>query len=139
MEPWRTRIGSALTGQQRLLVQTQPDDGRVLDVVNLSGRLSAPQDDGAPVSLSAATAAAGPGQAWASAEALVDGQPLPALMQRSGALAAWQVHAFGVVVVVAAWRMPLDRPSLTRVTDLMPFTRRRALVIEQWLSRHPLA
>jgi hypothetical protein len=123
---------------QRLLVQTQPDDGRVLDVVNVSRQVSAPEDDGTPVSLSAATATADSGQAWASAPALVDDQPVPALVQRLGAVTAWQVHAFGVLVVVAAWQTPVDRPSLTRVTDLKPFTHHRALIIEQWLSRHPL-
>lgn len=83
------------------------------------------------------TAAAGAGPDWVSAEMLVDGQPRPALTQSHGALTTWQIHAFGVVTVAAAWQTPVDRVSLTRVADLAPFKRRRVLVVEQWLSRHP--
>ena len=121
---------------QRLMVQTQPSEGRVLNLVNVRGRLLA-EDGAAPVSLRVMTAATGAGRDWVSTEMLVDGQPHPALTQSHGALTTWQVHAFGVVAVVAAWQTPLDRVSLTRVADLAPFKRRRALVVGQWLSRHP--
>jgi hypothetical protein len=122
---------------QRLRVETRPDDGRVVDPVAVIRRLMVlePEEESAAVARSA-MAAAHVGRAGAGGEVLVDGEPVSASVYRDGDLAAWLVHAVGVVVVAAAWRTRLDRLSLTRVTDLAPFKRRRALFVEQWLSEH---
>ena len=69
-------------------------------------------------------------------EALVDDRPTPALLRIDGATAAWSVSVRGVLVIVAARAVPLDRPALTRVTDLGPLQHRRSLELERYLSEH---
>lgn len=124
---------------ERLVVQTQPDDGRRLDLPATIETLREHLDDGNPLRLSTTAAAVDDDQAWLSGDALVDGRPVPALVHSEAALMAWQVLLNSVTVVAVAWQTPLDRLALTRVDDLMPLKLRRALVVEQWLSRHPLS
>ena len=56
---------------QRLMVQTQPSEGRVLNLVNVRGRLLA-EDGAAPVSLRVMTAATGAGR-WPDGPLICNG------------------------------------------------------------------
>jgi hypothetical protein len=114
---------------QRLIVQTQPDPGQPVSLAYLLSQLSGP-DDGEPLALATAAPDGTP------AEASVDGDPVPALTRTEGAAAVWTVQVHGVLVVVAARAVPLDRIALTRVTDLLPYQRRRAVEIDRYLAEH---
>lgn len=113
---------------QRLLVQTQPDPGEPVSLAYVLGQLHGP-DGGEPLTLASSAPDGTP------TEVLVDDRPVPALMRTDGATAAWSVSVDGVLVIVAARAVPLDRLPLTRVTDLAPFQRRRALEVERYLSQ----
>lgn len=115
---------------QRLIVQTQPDPGPPVSLAYLLSQLSGP-DDGEPLALATAAPDGTP------AEALVDGSPAPALTRTDGAASVWTVQADGVLVIVAARAVPLDRVALTRLDDLLPYQHRRALEIDRYLSQHP--
>ena len=114
---------------QRLIVQTQPDPGPAVSLAYLAGQLSGP-DDGEPLALATSAPDGTP------AEALVEDRPVPALTRIEGATVVWSVQVQGVLVVVAARAVPLDRPALTRVLDLLPFQRRRATEIDRYLMHH---
>lgn len=114
---------------QRLLVQTQPDPGEPVSLAYVLSQLHGP-DDGEPLTLASSAPDGTP------TEALVDDRPTPALLRIDGATAAWSVSVRGVLVIVAARAVPLDRPALTRVTDLGPLQHRRSLELERYLSEH---
>ena len=113
---------------QRLVVQTQPDPGRPVSLAYVLSQLYGP-DDGEPLAL----ATSAPDDT--AAEALVDDRPTSARTRTDGAAVAWSISTDGVLVIVAARAVPLDRLALTRVADLLPFQRRRAVEIERYLSR----
>ena len=114
---------------QRLIVQTQPDPGPPVSLAYLLDQLSGP-DDGEPLALATAT------PDGTRADALVDDSPVPALTRTDGPAAVWTVQAHGVLAIVAARAVPLDRLALTRLADLLPYQHRRALEIDRYLSRH---
>jgi hypothetical protein len=115
---------------QRLIVQTQPDPGEPVSLAYVLSQLHGP-DGGEPLTL------AGSAPGGTPTEVLIDDRPTPALMRSDGATAAWSVSVHGVLVIVAARSVLLDRPALTRVTDLAPLQHRRALEVERYLSQHP--
>jgi hypothetical protein len=117
-------------GPQRLIVQTQPDAGASVSLAYVLSQLHGP-DSGEPLTLASSAPDSTP------AEVLVDGRPVPARTRSDGATAAWSVSVHDVLVIVAARAVPLDRPALTRVTDLAPLQRRRAVELERYLSQHP--
>lgn len=115
---------------QRLVVQTQPDPGESVNLAYVLSQLHGP-DGGEPLTLATSEPDGTP------TEALIDDRPTPALTRSDGATAAWSVSVHGVLVIVAARSVPLDRPALVRVTDLAPLQHRRALEVERYLSQHP--
>ena len=116
---------------ERLIVQTQPDPGQPVSLAYVLSQLSG-SDDGEPLALATAAPDGTP------ADALVDGSPVPGLARSDGPAAVWTVQISGVLVVVAARAVPLDRVTLTRLTDLLPYQRRRAVEIDRYLAQHPL-
>jgi hypothetical protein len=114
---------------QRLIVQTQPDPGASVSLAYVLSQLHGP-DSGEPLTLASSAPDGTP------TEVLVDGRPTAASARTDGATAAWSVQSDGVLVIVAARAVPLDRPALTRVTDLAPLQRRRTVEIERYLSQH---
>lgn len=117
---------------ERLIVQTQPDPGEPVSLAYLLSQLYG-DDTGEPLTLATSAPDDTP------TEALVDDRPTPAQIRTDGAAAVWTVRDQGVLVIVAARAVPLDRPALTRVADLLPFQRRRAVEIDRYLSEHPQA
>lgn len=113
---------------RRLVVQTQPDRGEPVSLAYVLSQLRG-ADDGEPLTL-ATSALDG-----TATEVLVGDGPIPALMRSDGATVAWSIRSHGVLVIVAARDVPLDRLTLTRVADLAPYRRRRATEIERYLAR----
>ena len=127
------------TGTQRLVAQTQPDGRGAPDLAAVAAQVLHDDDDGEPLHLHDSASTVTSPYTVIETTVVVDGSEVGATeLNYNRQATVWSVCVAGVVVIVATAHLELEHVELVRVTDLTPFKRERASVVERLLRQRPL-